>query len=149
MAKNYIITADSVPDLDEWGWDDYWLINDWMLWHQKLKEKFGVNKANQTFVTWWLKQGTGANPLDARSFNTDFRNYAKSNGFFDALYGNLGLLKVIGAGTDVVSAGTNIVSNAAKGAENVTKVLKIVIPAAIFLALIGGTVYAYNKYVKN
>src|SRR3990167_8354248 len=111
MAKEYIITADSEPDLDEWGYDDYWLINNWIEWHKMMKKKYGVEIANSRFIQWWNKQSSGANPIDARSFNSVFRNYAKENKFLDNLFSGASWVKPIGAGTDIISSGSDAISN--------------------------------------
>lgn len=39
MAK-YTITADSKPDFDDWGPDDYWSLKDWVDWHKALVNKY-------------------------------------------------------------------------------------------------------------
>jgi hypothetical protein len=36
------ITADSKPDYDDWGWDDYWDIEDWMKWHKELCKRYSA-----------------------------------------------------------------------------------------------------------
>lgn len=148
MAKEYIITADSKPDLDEWGWDDYWTILHWIDWHKKMKAKYGLNEANKTFMYWWDQQTIGASILDARSFNTDFRNYAKKNGFFDALFGGASVLKVIGAGSDVISGGSEVASSVVQAGVNVGKMLKWVVPTLLITALAGLGIYAYKQYLK-
>lgn len=148
MAKEYKITADSIPDLDEWGWDDYWDINDWMEWHRLMKARYGLAKANSTFLKYWDKQTSGANPLGARSFNSKFKEYARANGFYDGLFS--GLLDMLArpgsAAQDLVKGGTNVISSAAKGAENTGKVLKFLIPAAIVVAVVIGGIWAYKTY---
>lgn len=98
-----------------------------------MKATYGLEVANRNFITQWQQQGLGANPLDARSFNTRFRDYAKANGFFDALYYGLGVLaQPIGA---TVGAGTSVI-NAAESAINTTaSISKYVLPvAALFFA---------------
>lgn len=146
MAKEYVITADSTPDLDDWGWDDYWKIEDWMRWHSLMVKKFGIDKANQTFLLWWNKQTTGANPLDAKSFNTSFRTYAKKYKFLDALYGGASFLKPFGAITDTISSGSDVVSNVGDAAKNTSNVLKWAVPVAVLSVVIIAGVILYKKY---
>src|SRR3990167_2161921 len=105
------ITENSIPNLDDWGWDDYWKIDDWIEWHKIMKEKNGLDAANTKFLTYWNKQSTGANPIDARSFDSNFRDYARKNKFFDNLFSGVGWIKPIGAATDVISSGSDVVSN--------------------------------------
>ncbi len=123
-AANDPTNADSKPDYDGWGPDSWWTANDWMTWHRALKARFGLDDANVRFVNAWQQQGALSAPLDARSFDTNFRDYAKSNGFFDALYYGLGALaKPIGATTDVITGVT-------QGVSTVANLAKYVIPVA-------------------
>jgi hypothetical protein len=95
-----------------------------MTWHRSLKARFGLDDANVRFVNAWQQQGALSAPLDARSFDTNFRDYAKANGFFDALYYGLGALaKPIGATTDVITGVT-------QGVSTVANLAKYVIPVA-------------------
>jgi hypothetical protein len=123
-AANDPTNADSKPDYDGWGPDSWWTANDWMTWHRSLKARFGLDDANVRFVNAWQQQGALSAPLDARSFDTNFRDYAKANGFFDALYYGLGALaKPIGATTDVITGVT-------QGVSTVANLAKYVIPVA-------------------
>lgn len=123
-AANDPTNADSKPDYDGWGPDSWWTANDWMTWHRSLKAKYGLDDANVRFVNAWQQQGALSSPLDARSFDTNFRDYAKANGFFDALYYGLGALaKPIGTTTDVISGVT-------QGISTVANLAKFVIPVA-------------------
>jgi hypothetical protein len=139
-AANDPTNADSKPDYDGWGPDSWWTANDWMTWHRSLKARFGLDDANVKFVNAWEKQGALSAPLDARSFNTAFRDYAKANGFFDALYYGLGaLVKPIGAVTDVVSG-------VSAGISSVSTLTKYILPiAAIALAYMAFTAYAPRR----
>lgn len=104
----------STPDYDSWGPDSWWTAQDWLTWHRALKSAYGLDEANRIFVTAWQQQGFGASPLDARSFDTSFRDYARTNGFLDALYYGLGaLVRPIGTVTDVTGAVSDGVSTTA------------------------------------
>ena len=111
-----------------------------MTWHRSLKAKYGLDEANARFINAWQKQGLFSAPLDARSFDTSFRDYAKANGFFDALYYGLGaLVKPIGTTTDVITGVT-------KGIEGTASLTKYIIPiAAIALAYMAFTAYAPRR----
>jgi hypothetical protein len=122
--ENSPTNPDATPDYDGVGWDSWWTSNDWMTWHRSLKARFGLDEANVRFINAWQKQTIGSTPLDARSFDTNFRDYAKANGFFDALYYGLGALaKPIGATTDVITGVT-------QGVSTVANLAKYVIPVA-------------------
>lgn len=116
---------DATPDLDGWGFDSYWSAAEWMQWHAAMRERYGLEQANTRFITEWQKQGFGAAPLDARSFDTAFRDYARANGFFDALYYGLGALaKPIGGANDIIDG-------VSSSARVVGSILPILVLAAI------------------
>lgn len=132
--------ADAVPDFDGWGWDSWWTGTDWLTWHRALKARFGLEVANTKFINAWQQQTMGSTPLDARSFNTDFRAYAKANGFLDALYYGLGaLVKPIGAVTDVVS-------DVSTGISSTASLTKYLLPiAGLALAYFAFMAYAPRR----
>ena len=120
----------STPDYDGWGWDSWWTAKDWLQWHKALKAKYGQEEANYRFIMAWEKQSAGASPLDARSFDTEFREYAKANGFLDGLYFGLGVMvKPIGMTTDVVTG----VSRGLSAAANISQYLIPVLLAGFAL----------------
>lgn len=151
---NYIITADSHPDLDDWGLDDYWGPENWIDWHKKMKTSYGLDEANKRLVTAYHEATFGAASFDWRTFNSTFKKYAKDNGFYDALYDGLGGLlgkvsSVIATGTQqtanaaekVIDTAGNVVDNAGDALSNTTSVLKWVIPVIVILVLIGVGMY--------
>ncbi|MCX6265874.1 MAG: hypothetical protein NTW16_00750 [Bacteroidetes bacterium] len=153
MATKWKITADSEPVLDGWGWAEFWPVETWQQWHGMLKAKFGKEEANRRFLEYWHKQDSDANPFNQRSFNANFRKYARENGFFDGLFTGIGAIaKPLGWITDIlhtadkVEAGaTGAIQDTAAGIGTTGKVLKYAIPAAIVLILAAGAFYLYNK----
>lgn len=139
-AANDPTNADSKPDYDGWGPDSWWTANDWLTWHRSLKARYGLDDANVRFVNAWEQQGALSAPLDARSFNTAFRDYAKANGFLDALYYGVGaLVKPIGAVTDVVS-------DVSQGISATATFTKYLIPIAVAaFAYMAFTAYAPRR----
>lgn len=141
MARVYTIDANSLPDFDDWGWDDYWEVKDWINWHKVLVLQLGKDKANEKFIAEWKKQSTGANPLNNRQDST-FKKYAIDNGFYPDLFTEgeravLGLiLKPMKASKDVLDSTTAIVSNVAETAENASNVLKYLVPVTIIGAVV-------------
>ena len=74
-----VTTWDTAPNYDEWGGDTYWNCDDWMTWHQFLKEHFGEERARLIW-NYAYAQGTGfSSHWDCRTFNTTFRKYANAN----------------------------------------------------------------------
>lgn len=153
LGENYTITADSTPVYDGWGWDDYWEAPDWMTWHAAMKKKYGLNEANRRFIKAYHEASQFAANYGWRTFNTEFINYAKLNGFYDGLFeGLLGLVgKTTSGATNVANKALDVtnaaVDNAASAASTTTKIMKYAIPVLIAGVLVGGGVIAY-KYVK-
>jgi hypothetical protein len=75
-----VTTWNLAPDYDQWGSDTYWSCNEWILWHQYLKNKFGQTKANFLWDYAFSQSGTLSKNLDCRTFDSKFRDYVKSNG---------------------------------------------------------------------
>jgi len=142
-----LITENSTPNLDDWGWDDFWTCVDWINWHKVMKAKKGKEYADSQMILWYGKQTNFAHALDCRSFNSAFRDYFRKEGILSSLE-NI-ITKPLGAATDLVSAGSNVVSNVGRGAENVSKVLRIGIPILIGVFGVIGIMYAYKKFVKK
>jgi len=150
LPELFKITAESVPDLDDWGWDDYWDCHHWIEWYKKVKQKYGRKQARSTFLTYWNLQTIGAHGIDCRSFNKAFREFAKKEKLFDELYSGVGVIaQPIGAVTDVVSSGTKAVSNVAQSGENVSKILKWVVPGAIISGTLLLGFIVYQRYKKR
>ena len=154
MATVWNITADSTPVLDGWGWADYWSINDWMQWHSFMLKAYGKAEANRRFLEQWAKQDSDANPVEARTFNAKFRQYARDNGFFDQLFsrGISGIVKPLGWITDLLTTADHAEAKTAGTVENLStgvstsgKILKFGLPALVIIALVIAAVYIYRK----
>lgn len=144
----YTITADSIPDYDEWGPDDYWSCADWITWHKAMKSKYGKDEANRRFLSAFHQAGFLASSYDCRSFNSEFRQYSKDNGFYDGLYDGLAVItQPIGVGTDVVNAAGQTVSNISQGISNTSKAAKYAIPAVILVVSALVLMWFYRKFV--
>lgn len=73
------ITAQSIPDYDEWGPDQYWGCTDWMVWYDKLKEEKGKKEARVVWRSAWEKQGYWDFPYNQCPLQDDFRSFSKKN----------------------------------------------------------------------
>ena len=134
-AENDPARATSTPDLDNWGWDSWWTPQDWLQWHRALKQAYGQDEANRRFIIAWQEQGIGASPLNARSFDSGFREYARANGFLDGLYYGLGsLVRPIGTTTDVIGAVSDGVSTTASIAKWAIPVAAVTLGIMYFMA---------------
>lgn len=144
------ITAQSTPDLDDWGWDEYWSCPEWMQWFYALKKEYGREKATQIWGEWWNKQTSLSHAVDCRSFNSDFKKFVKDEELSGIVYeGIFGLAgKTVSVGADVVSGAGDVVSGATEGASNIAKQLKWIIPSVLVLATVGLVIYGYKTFAK-
>ncbi len=158
-----VIPYDAKPDYDSWGPDDYWDLATWVGWHRGLKKKYGSEKvgaypkADKIWLDAWTKQTTGASPTIAILQPSRFKaetDYIKK---FPLLYQYTNLKKAVEQfnpaetgytgveiAQDVIGAG----ADAAETAANIAKILKVVIPVVLVVAIAGGMYVAYNKFVK-
>lgn len=148
MPEANQITANSVPDLDEWGPDSYWSCADWITWHRALKARDGQYPANVKFVQEFEKQEFLAAGYDCRTFNSDFRAYAAQEGFLTALYDGIGVLvKPVGWGIDIVENAADAVSSTVEGVTDVAKMLKKLLPILILIVIIGLIAFGYKMFL--
>lgn len=148
----YKIEWNSEPILDGWGWGDFWGPGDWMTWHKKLKEKWGLQRANEVFIEWYHKAGFGASSYDWRTFNDAFISYAKENGFYNGLFDGLaGLVMknvnvVKDAAGTVIQAGGDVVQGASKTVSAIGKNMTTIVVIILILAVLIGLAYSYNTF---
>jgi hypothetical protein len=62
----YDINADSYPDYDDWGYDDYWKLTEWQTFYDKLIAKYGADEGSRRWLDAWHRQTWGANPKNNR-----------------------------------------------------------------------------------
>tara|TARA_R110000744_G_scaffold367373_4_gene476809 strand:+ start:5056 stop:5532 length:477 start_codon:yes stop_codon:yes gene_type:complete len=81
---DYNITADSIPDFDGWGPDDYWSALDWINWHKARVIAYGVDSANEKIISEFGGIGHYSLSVSRESYYISqddmFRNY------FDGFY---------------------------------------------------------------
>lgn len=123
------ITADSEPDYDAWGIDEYWSCTDWIEWHKALAAKYGREQANSIWSQAWDKQGAWEHNYSWCKYNCDWSKYLLSQGI-DASW----LLPKAFCGL------SNIVTNTIGVGENVTGAAKTV-SKVVTVALIAGGLY--------
>lgn len=156
--------ANATPVFDDWGWGDYWSMNDWLTWHNALVVAYGEPIANDFFVNTWLSENSWLNEFgDERAtwldFNTSFRDYLRNHqtstglSMLDALTSGNIISMVVGFAADTVSGAGSVVTGAldtAAGATDATtgatKTLKWLLPALLIVAAIGLVIYANKKF---
>lgn len=139
---------DAIPDLDDWGPDTYWEAADWITWHRAMVQKYGLDKANQAFVSYWQTQTFGAEPINARSFDESFRAYARANGFLDSLYsGSDVIAEPLGVVTDIFSGASNLsgsIPQLGAAAKNIVQTVAVAWPLIVI-----GAVLIYGQQAKK
>lgn len=142
------ITADTIPDLDDWGFDSFWDCIDWIEWHKIMKSVKGKQVADATFLQYWNMQSTGAHGIDCRSLNNGFRDYFRSQNLLDSLYSGIGVIaQPIGTAGDVAGAAGDVISNVASTASNTSKVLTWLIPTIIVIVVIIVLIWVWVKFI--
>ena len=144
MTDQPMITADSQPDYDAWGWDT-WGCPEWITWHQKLKQRHGLVKANQVWLQAWSKQGSWEHAFNWCKYNSSFTSYFKKQGIET---GHL-LSKVLVSAENVVENVADSVDHLSKGVVNVSKTLKTIAPLALGTVILGLGYYGYKHYIKG
>lgn len=128
------ITADSIPDYDEWGYDSYWSCDDWINWHKALKAKFGKTSADKTWTEAWNKQD---------GFESNY-NWCKYQGVFNT-YVKAENLNATWWLPNILNNVTGVAEDASDAAKNVSNVIKVIIPVVVIGAAIAVFIYAAKK----
>lgn len=129
------ITAESVPDYDAWGPDDYWSCNDWTTWHDALKRKFGKDVANKMWLEAFEKQDSFEHAINFCKYDGAFNSYVRAQGL-DAASWWL---------PNILNDTTTVVENAGDAVVNTSKAVKWIIPSLVIAAAIGVLIYGIKK----
>jgi hypothetical protein len=147
-----LITWNTVPDYDEWGYDSFWRCDDWVNWHKRLAEHFGEATATEIW-NYAFKQSTNlSSNLDCNAINSTFRAYVKKHGL---TVNNDIITQAMGATSDVLTGAIDSTSNIATGlfgtvnslfgGDNFKKTINIVL-------IVGGVIgvaYVYRAFKKQ
>lgn len=138
------ITATSTPVLDGWGWGDYWGCDEWKAWHMELRKQFSAKDAAVIWAAAWNKQDSFANPYNWCKYNSDFRNYMRSQGVnVDSVVSAL-IMPVFDTAGNITQGAADVAENTIETATTLSSLFK---PLAIG-ALVVGSIWAYKKYAK-
>lgn len=132
-----VITWQSQPNYDNWGWDDYWDCWQWKEWHVALESHYGLAVANQIWVAAWLDQDGTANPFNWCKYDSDWVDYFESKGLDMGHF----LSDLFGAGTNLGEGAADLVDGVASTASTIGSVLPII--------LIGTGLYLGYEYYQN
>lgn len=140
------INWNSVPDYDEWGVDNYWTCEDWIIWHQKLSNHFGDKIANDIWNYSYAQSGQFSSNLNCRTFNSQFRKYVLEKKLDP--YANAGILAPVlqGFGT-----GQDVISGTFKGVSSffTQSKVKTVLNIALIVGVVLAGAYAYKAFKKQ
>lgn len=135
------ITADSEPVYDTplWPLDEAWNCYEWMVWHKKMKEKYGQETANERFLNAWSDMGYWEWNKSWCKYNDEFFEYFRKQGL-DA--GNF-VSKIINNTKDTAV-------NTSEGAKSISAGLGNLSLNKIFLgAGAAGTLYLFGPTIKD
>lgn len=131
----YNITADSTPDYDSWGPDDYWSCEDWITWHKALKAKYGKAEADSKWLAAWNAQDSFEHNYNWCKYAAAFNTYVSTE--------KLAASHLL---ADIFSGVTKIGENAVDTATSTSKILKYLIPTVIVIIVIGAIIYFGKRY---
>jgi hypothetical protein len=77
----YDINADSYPDYDEDGYDDYWKLADWKIFYDKLIQKYGADEGSRRWLDAWWRNDYTSHPILNEA---DLRDWAKPKGLWNS-----------------------------------------------------------------
>lgn len=145
-----LITADSIPDLDGWGWDTYWGCNQWVQWHKANRQKYGLQQANDKFVRFWNQQGFGAHALGCRTIDSPFRKYVRRVGLWEAVWeGAEGLKLILQPAGQILQTGGAVGQGIGQGLEVTSQALKYIIPIVASGIILAGGMYLFRRVTKS
>lgn len=133
-----VITAQSTPDYDEWGFDSYWSCSDWITWHQELVKVHGPILANRIAQEAWDKQDFFEHNRSWCKYDQDFVKYFKSVGLGgDQSFTSMAYETAYNIG----NAGVN----ASETVQNIAELLKKMLPIILIVVVILGILYVNKK----
>lgn len=133
-----VITAQSTPDYDQWGWDSYWSCTDWITWHQALEKEFGRSEANRIAQAAWDQQDFFEHNRSWCKYNQDFVKYFKSVGLGgDQSFTSMAYETVYNVG----NAGINV----SETVQNISELIKKMLPIILIVVVILGILYVNKK----
>lgn len=151
-----VTTWNIVPDYDQWGSDTWWDCNEWIAWHQRLKEHFGAERAKLIWDYAYAQGTYGASHGDCRTFNSAFRKYARAEGL--DTYASVKIpiipqvLNITGSGVELLDDTSNVISGVGDSIASIFggngKTLKVILFGALALS-VGYLGYRGYQLVKG
>ena len=129
---NYIntITADTTPDLDQYGPDCYWEGKHWVRWYNLNKARDGKAAADTKFAAEWQKRSAFGHELTIANSDVEFRNMVVAEGLNQTVP-DLAMIKGTAAAAQTA---VNVAGSAATTVENIAATAATTANAANTLA---------------
>jgi hypothetical protein len=148
MLLGTLITAESTPDYDGWGWDSYWSKEEWMQWHKALATQHGITQANSLWKEAWFSQGAWEHGFNWYKYDKEFAGYFKNQGIdVGNTISNL-LTTATSAIDKTVDSAGNIVKNTTNAASKLTGTAEWLLPTLLASAGVG-IIYLIYKEAKT
>ena len=112
-----IITYNSIPDYDDFGFDTYWTCEQWRQWYDALEYKYGPEYARNYWSLAWEEQDTFEHNYNWCKYDGAFSNYMLTKGI------DLGHIV-----SKVYTDAGEIITNLSKGAVSTSKLFKNIAP---------------------
>lgn len=170
LKTSYNITADSTPDYDDWGMDDYWSLADWVEWHKQLRNKYSSDnkeakteidgtyylikwntKADQIWLDAWKKQSFNAAPINEmmKVGTSDFA-YLKANIFLymgtTAVLYDFNPYNPYAVVENIIKPMGEAITGVVSGVKTALKVLPIVAGVGIGIGVLILVAYLYKSF---
>lgn len=137
------------PNTSADGREVSWTCNDWISWHKKIAERFGVERANEVTQQWWDRLPWYDKKKLTCFYDCAFYNYFRNaGGGWSTLIPTL-ICKTDEVASKVYESAGNVISNVADAADRTTGVAKWIIPAGVTLLAGGAAYYIYKHYLKG
>ena len=154
------ITAYSAPRYDTVGVEDHWDLGDWLKYHEELtkelgkkyaKDKWGVPKADEYFLTQWRKQTLFSQPLNQIQYpNLNKEEFQYMDSKAPRIFSGTGAMTfAASSGFILKERAVEIAKDIGSGFEKVMKILKWTLIIGGILVVVGVSAYAYNAFFGN
>lgn len=164
----FVVTADSSPVYDTFGFADYWGCAEWIQWWNALNKKYGKDGADYVWGAAWLdglSNSAGGNgtapgsswiidsvPLDCRTLDGNFKTFIDGNeNIYNVVYSGIGglIAKPLGLGVSIINGAVKIGSDVVDTATTTSKILKYAIPIAVVVAILLMAYIAYETIQEH
>jgi hypothetical protein len=133
------IKWDSEPIYDYWWWQfdkpsKYWTASDWVIYHKRLVEHFGLEVANEKWKAAIQKMDFFEHGTSWFKYNQDFVNYFETQGIDIGHFLSKAYVTT-----------NNVIDDVLDFTESVSNAFKWLIPAVAVIIIVAMILYFYNQ----